>query len=141
MVNEVFEGEKQVISFQELIFQEGMDKQIGKKEINMEIMIFIECFFIIFILLKEYIRFNSMGKKNQTAKRASKFDLVFQGNDRTHYKEKLIVSFKPIKKQPILPVFNQDKKPFTPAFYLPALYNPSDDRDRESEFKLRVAQL
>ena len=73
-----------------------------------------------------------MGKRNQNTKRGGKFDLILQGNENTYMKEKVIVSFKPIKKHQILPVFNKDKKPYTPAFYVPALYNAADDLHREN---------
>lgn len=68
-----------------------------------------------------------MGKKAQKKRKQSTYDFVLAGNAHTYIKNEIIVSFKPIKKHKIFPIFNHDRKPFTPAFFIPALYSLSDD--------------
>lgn len=68
-----------------------------------------------------------MGKKTGKLSKFKKDDFVMEGNDKTYLKERVVVSFKPIKKQKILPAFNMDKKPFTPAFFIPILYSALED--------------
>ena len=68
-----------------------------------------------------------MGKKPGKLSKYKRDDFVIEGNDKTYLKTRVVVSFKPIKKHKILPVFNMDKKPFTPAFFIPILYSSLED--------------
>ncbi len=68
-----------------------------------------------------------MGKKSGKLTKYKRDDFVIEGNDKTYLKDRVVVSFKDIKKHQILPVFNMDKKPFTPAFFIPTLYSPLED--------------